>query len=345
MAIKILGSRSFGEDRPDDPITVPDPDRIELSYLRPPLNEIKSDAVGKNTIRRVIGLQIGDEEKGPRVRLWCYPPATPEEIAKGPSLGGAHSHVCDNFRIVMRGQMQVGHDRYEPGDFRLQRAGRPYGGDGGVPHPDGHWAVLCFADRRGYRGRSVNPERRALFENDEVIRRESEVSGINMLPADHPGVNGLVTTLTDPWSKGHNLDGKVGDADGWPQIGNGARVCVNLMGDHEVGPVVFLQRTEPGQMATPAGTFGSDVFRCVMSGSCHGDGVVLAAGEVRAYAAGERWPSATAGDDGLTELIIIGDRRGLDLAVEGKDNGWGEQARRIVDELSTVLPRLDALTA
>jgi len=49
----------------------------------------------------------------------------------------------------------------------------------------------------------------------------------------------------------------------------------------------------------------SDVFRCVISGSCDYGQM----GDTQLYPAGHEWPEVSAGPDGLDEVIILADRR------------------------------------
>ncbi|MBW8825326.1 MAG: hypothetical protein JF603_03090 [Acidobacteria bacterium] len=302
---------------------------VELSFRKPPLSEWN---------HKPFRLYIGDDDRGPGVGLFFDAPSTPEEMAAPIDLTPAHGHVCDNFRIVMKGELWVGRERYHHGEFRIQRSARPYGADGDAPHPEGNWRIIAFADRRGARTRPTKPELRAQVENDEAIQKQREATGFDILPPNDPGINGLVTTLDKPWSKVQHIDASVHDAGEWPAIGDGGRVCVNLLADHEVGPIFIVQRTPAGAMATPRMTVGSDVFRCVISGSYRReDGEIVEMGDGRAHAPGVPWEAVTAGPDGLDEIIIIGDRSGRQATVEGPDNGWAE---RIEELVQTLLPGL-----
>src|ERR1700750_1448949 len=137
-----------------------DGDERELSFRTAPL----SDRSGKPVL---IGL--GDPTAGPLLCLFSDAPSTPKELAGPTDLTPAHSHPCDNFRIVMKGELWVGQERYHHGEFRLQRSGRPYGSDGDAPHVDGNWRVIVFCDRRGFRVRPTNQELRAKSSTPEVM--------------------------------------------------------------------------------------------------------------------------------------------------------------------------------
>jgi len=307
---------------------------FDLSYYQPPLSE-------RNHMPMLIG--IGDQRVGPMVGLFFDAPSTPEELAGPPDLSPAHAHVCDNFRIVMKGELWVGQERYHHGEFRLQRSARPYGADGDAPHVEGNWRIICFADRRGSRVRPTNPEMRAKVENEEALNRAKEMYGDLMpeiLPPNDPGVNGLVTSIDKPWSRLQHIDASLAEADSWLQVGDGGRIAVSLMGVHDVGPIYVVQRTPAGKMATPAMTFGSDVFRCVISGSHRRNRETIQMGDARFQAARIPWQAVVAGPDGLDEVIIVGDRTGAVPTVEGEDNGWGERFGEIVEGLRTGLKEL-----
>jgi hypothetical protein len=309
-------------------------DAFDLSYRKPPLSE-------RSHIPLMLG--IGDRAVGPMIGLFFDAPSTPEELAAPTDLTPAHSHVCDNFRIVMKGELWVGPERYHHGEFRLQRSARPYGADGDAPHVEGNWRIISFADRRGSRVRPTNPELRANVENDAALERSKEMYGDLMpevLPANDPGVNGLVTSIDKPWSRVQHIDASLSEAESWLPTGEGGRIAVSLMGVHDVGPIYIVQRTPAGRMATPAMTFESDVFRCVIEGSHQRNGEAVEMGDCRVQAAGTRWEPVFAGSEGLDEVIIVGDRSGLPPTVEGEDNGWAASLQQIVVDLRAGLEEL-----
>jgi hypothetical protein len=277
------------------------------------------------------------------VGLFFDAPSTPEELAGPPDLTPAHAHVTDNFRIVMKGELWVGQERYHRGEFRLQRSARPYGADGDAPHAEGNWRIISFADRRGSRVRPTNPEMRAKVENEEALNRTKEMYGELMpeiLPPNDRGVDGLVTSIDKPWSKVQHIDASLAEADSWLPIGEGGRIAVSLMGVHDVGPVYVVQRTPAGRMATPAMTFGSDVFRCVIGGTHQRSGATVRMGDVRFQAGGVPWEAVVAGPDGLDEVIIVGDRTGAAPSVESEYNGWAERFGEIIEGLRAGLKEL-----
>jgi hypothetical protein len=310
---------------------------FDLSFRRPPLTE-------RSGVPILIG--IGDPVAGPLVGLFYDAPSTPEQLADAPDLTPAHSHPCDNFRIVMKGELWVGQERYHSGEFRLQRSGRPYGSDGDAPHVDGNWRVIVFCDRRGHRVRPTNSEMRARYGSPEALSLLKSRFG-DVLPeilddADD-GVNGLVTTIEKPFSRLGHIDGSFADSGDWRPIGDGALAAISLFSVHDVGPVVIMQRTPAGHVATPAATFGSDVFRCVIAGSHERAGATVEMGDTRFQSAGTPWEEVVAGPDGLDELIIIGNRQGAIPAADSGAGGWASTLADILDELKSGLQTLAAV--
>ena len=286
-------------------------ERVELSFREPPLSE-------RSAMPVLVGM--GDPEAGPLVGLFYDDPSTPEQLAGPPDLAPAHSHPCDNFRVVMKGELIVGQERYHHGEFRLQRSGRPYGRDGDAPHQEGNWRIIFFADRRGHRVRPTNQELRREYASPEAIARTKERFGELLpvvLPDEDDGVDGLVTTIDKPFSRLGHIDASFEEAEGWEAVGDGRRVSVSLMGPHDLGPVVILQRTAAGRLATPSMTVSADTFRCVISGSYRRGDREAEMGDMQLYPPGNPWEEVVAGPHGLDEVIIIGDRRGLCKADRG----------------------------
>jgi hypothetical protein len=305
---------------------------FELSFREPPLNQRSGMPV-------LVGM--GDPVVGPLVGLFFDAPSTPEQLAGPPDLTPAHSHPCDNFRVVMKGELWVGQERYHHGEFRLQRSGRPYGRDGDAPHVEGNWRIIFFADRRGHRVRPTNPELRAKSSTPEVLEMTKQRFGGLLpvvLPDDDDGVEGLVTTIEKPFSRLGHVDASFDEAATWAAVGDRVRIAVTLMGDHEGGPIVIVQRTEAGAQATPKLTFGSDVFRCVVAGSHQEGELVRSMGDTRFHAGQDPWEAVVAGPDGLDEVIIIGDRRGSTPEATGHDvDGWADHLRETIGHLEAQL--------
>ena len=318
--IGVVGLESNGEE-------------LDLSFRRPPLADRSGAPV-------LIG--IGDPVVGPLVGLFYDAPSTREQLAGPPDLTPAHSHPCDNFRIVMKGELWVGQERYHHGQFRLQRSGRPYGSDGDAPHIDGNWRIIMFADRRGHRVRPTNPELRKAAASAEAEARTKEWVGDVLpvvLPDDHDGVDGLVTTIDKPFSKLGHIDASFSEAQTWEPVG-ASHLSMTLLGVHEAGPVVILQRTPPGAPATPPMTLGSDAFRCVIEGSYDLGGRVLEMGDTLVRAAQRPWEAAVAGPQGVDEVIVIADRRGAAASVGTGDSEWADTVDAIVERLGGQLRTL-----
>jgi len=309
---------------------------LDLSFRRPPLSERSGQPI-------LVG--IGHPECGPLVGLFFDAPSTADQLAAPPDLAPAHSHPCDNFRIVMKGELLVGQERYHHGEFRLQRSGRPYGRDGDAPHVEGNWRVIVFCDRRGHRVRPTQPQLREEYATPEAIATTKERFGEILpvvLPDTDDGVDGLVTTIDRPFSKLGHIDGSFAESDQWTPIGDGARAAVSLLSLHDVGPVIILQRTPPGRLATPAATFDSDVFRCMIAGSCEEGVMQYEMGDTRFQAAGIAWPAVVAGDEGLDELMIVGDRRGALPEATDDPSGWARALSVLLSDLREGLAALAA---
>jgi hypothetical protein len=310
--------------------TAPDGE-LDISFSRPPLSDRSGAPI-------LIG--VGDPVCGPLIGLFYDDPSTPDQLAGPPDLAPAHSHQCDNFRVVMKGELIVGQERYHHGEFRIQRSGRPYGRDGDAPHVEGNWRIIMFADRRGHRVRPTNSELRAQYAGPEAIARTRAHFG-SMLPEilddDDDGVNGLATSIDKPFSRLGHIDASFEEAGSWEPLASDGRIALTLLGDHQAGPVVILQRTPAGQPATPSFTLDCDVFRCVIRGSLEAEQTVRHMGDTRTQPARHRWAAGVAGPDGVDEVIVIGDRRGLRSLLDGDAIRWADSVIALVDRLSPAL--------
>ncbi len=304
-----------------------DSDTFDLSFRRAPLGESSGQPM-------LFGM--GDPVAGPLLGCFFDAPSTPEELAGPPDLTPAHSHSCDSFRIVMKGELWVGQERYHHGEFRLQQSGIPYGQDGDAPHDDGNWRIIFFADRRGFAVRPTNAEAREAMRAavEGMSERYRDVLP-EILDDDDGGVIGLATTITTPVSRLGHVDGSFRDAREWVTLG-ASKVAVSLLGLHDLGPVVLLMHTPAAATAAPACTFDTDGFRLVISGSYERDGTNHEMGDMRFQAVGTTWDRVVAGPDGLDEVVILGDRRGASPQVDDAD----PEARAWADQLGTTLDRL-----
>jgi hypothetical protein len=308
-----------------------DSDTFDLSFRAAPLNE-------QSGVPMLFGM--GDGVAGPLLGCFYDAPSTPEELAGPPDLTPAHSHSCDSFRIVMKGELWVGQERYHHGEFRLQQSGIPYGQDGDAPHVDGNWRIIFFADRRGFAVRPTNPETRAAMRAAvEGMRDRYRDALPELLDVDDGGVIGLTTTITTPMSRLGHIDGSFRDADRWETLGE-SKAAVSLLGLPDLGPVVLLMHTPAAATAAPACTFGTDGFRLVIAGSYERDGTVYEMGDMRFQVAGTRWDRVVAGPDGLDEVVVLGDRRGASAPVDDDDpaaRAWADQLDATIDRLRVAL--------
>jgi len=189
--------------------------------------------------------------------------------------------------------------------------------------------------------RPTNPELRAEVEDDEVIAKQREMYGVDILPANDPGVNGLMTTIDKEWSAVQHIDASFAEVDTWLPVANGDTMSVSLLGIHDVGPMWILQRTPAGAVATPAMTVGSDVFRCVIDGSHERSGENVEMGDCRFQSANVAWDEVFAGFDGLDKVICIGDRTGSPIHVgDGDKVGWADQIQATFERLAVGLSDL-----
>jgi hypothetical protein len=299
-------------------------DAVDLSFSRPPLSERPGQP---------LLLAMGDPVAGPLLGLFYDRPATPEELAGPPDLTPAHSHSCDSFRLCLRGELIVGQQRYAPGGFRFQRAGRPYGRDGDAPHVDGNWRTILFADRRGHLVRPTDPALRAqaAAAAPEIAARYGPLLPV-LLDDDDPGVAGLVTDLGEPSAVGH-VDGSFAGAGRWSALPDGTRVTAARLGLPELGPIVLLLRTPPGAVALGATTWGTDAVHLVAAGTgLVAGGAVRAAGDVRVQGPGTPWAEVVAGPGGVDHLLVLGDRRGAQP--EGARTAWHDAVLGRVDALA-----------
>ena len=250
---------------------------------------------------------IGDDECGPAIGVTAVAPGDLADDAP------AHAHGSDNFRIVLRGVLTMGRERYDRGRFRFQAGWKAYPGEANDAS-DGMWMLVLMADRRGMRRRLAKELVPGSLEDvleHELHRYMSEaleVTGDLVDPDDTCGSSALASTLGTPTSSG-KLNGSFEDARGWPQVSPTTRAAVTLLGDASAGPVVVLCATDPLGTAMQGCRFHTELFRLVVSGSGSIGDRILEEGDMRVQRAGERSAPVTAGPDGLCELIILGDRR------------------------------------
>ena len=283
---------------------------------------------------------IGDDECGPAIGVTAISPGDLADDAP------AHAHGSDNFRIVLRGELTMGRERYSDGRYRFQAGGVPYPGESNDA-TNGMWMLVLMADRRGMRRRLAQPLEPGSVE--DLIEHELhlymskalEVAGDLVDPDDSCGPSAIATTLGRV-SNGGKLNGTFDDETSWTRVSPTTRAAVTLMGERERGPVVVLSATDPLARAMPPCRFDTEVFRLVVAGDAAIGDRILSQGDMRVQQAGEWSDPVTAGPNGLRELIIIGDRRFAtpDVDVEGDaESAWPHTLGAVVSVLSNQLRR------
>lgn len=282
---------------------------------------------------------LGDAECGPALFFTATPPGT----AVDPPKGSSHSHASDHWRVPVLGETTVGREIFGPGEFFFQRGWIPYPIHNNAQGPDGGWEILLLADRRGCAARLVSNGNTAQDRQMASMMRTAEavigaafgISGDTFSddPADAPGPSAVVTTLGAMTSG--RLRGSFQDSAAWPSVSAHSRAVVALMGDSAAGPIVILSITEPGGEAATRCQFETEVFRAVVAGSCKIDGTTYRAGDMRVQRASAWCDQVVAGDDGLCEVVILGDRRKVVPGVDRKH--WPHGIDDITSELLSSL--------
>ena len=276
-----------------------------------------------------LALLIGDPACGPLIELTSRPPE-PEEMPRAP----AHGHASDNWRITIQGTTNMGKYAYGPGEFRFQDGGVPYAGDNLAWGPDGGFGIIMFADRRGSPIRFVDPDHEFQAGADAGARAFADAYGFE-LRDPCPGAPAIRTTLGET-RHGH-LDTGFEDSDSWTEAAPGVRLATSLLGEVTAGPVLALFRCDPGVAAFPAGTVNTEVFHAIVEGSCVVGASHRGLGDAWLNEPGPQ-PEVVAGPDGLSHIVVFGDRR----AVEGFAPS-GDAASR--DLAASILRETAALTA
>jgi hypothetical protein len=243
----------------------------------------------------------------------------------------AHGHDCDSWRVAIRGRLSMGSRVYGPGEFRFQSGGQPYGADDYAWGDETGYSVVMMSDRRGPTGRPTDPKfidgmrrtGKAFYEWVDIT-----------VPPEYPGAPGVRTTL-GPTDRGGAVEGSFADTGAWIEVTDGVRVAAGLVGDHEAGPVVVLVRADPGRTAWPGSTFGTEVLHLVVDGSAMVDGNDLLPADIRVVEAGRAAGPVVSGPAGLSDAIVLGDRRHVVGAFERPElvGPWAKRVGRAIDEL------------
>lgn len=247
-----------------------------------------------------LAILIGDPDCGPLIEATSRSPE-PEEPFRAP----AHGHPSDNWRITLQGTTNMGRSAYTDGQFRFQDGGVPYAGDNLAWGPDGGFGIIVFADRRGSPIRFVDPDHEFQAGADEGAQMFADKYGFELRD---PCPGAIRTTIGETsWGR---MEGNFSESGQWPEAVPGVRVLTSLCGDVAAGPVLVLLRCEPGKPAHSAGTLQTEVFHSVVGGSCVVEGSIMKLGDAWLTGPGDQ-SEVVAGPDGLSQLVVFGDRREL----------------------------------
>jgi hypothetical protein len=251
----------------------------------------------------------------------------------------SHGHASDNFRIALRGVLKMGPRHYGPGEFRLQQGWKPYGSDTVAEGPEGGWEILMFADRRGMRMRPVRSRPGDPVPYLDVEKNVAEWMNYRSdWFGDDPGAtcpaSQLASTLGTP--VGGGISGSFADTRNWRPAGEESRFSVTLMGDATAGPVVVTAWTGPNACTAGQAEIQTETFRLVAGGECTIGGVAHGIGDMSVIPSRASAGRVVAGDHGLQEIVVYGDRRQLgSLAAE---EGWPRDLKEVAGELFSPRP-------
>lgn len=281
-------------------------------------------------------LMIGDEEAGPTVSLLSAAPGSMLPVSP------AHAHASDSFRVALKGHIYMDPDAYGPGEFRFQQGWRVYPGHGDVTYgPEGQWEIIVMGDSRGQKMRPAvefdpNPENELL----KGIARDFGTVGdvLSDDPAMGAGPSAIACTLAPKLRMG-KLNGSYSDAASWEEVAPGVRAVVAVMGDPVRGPVLVCTNVAANCRAMSRARFGTELVRIVIAGSCRIGDKVYTQGDVRIQKPGQPCDEVEALGDGLQELLVLGDRRSIDVEAAG---AWPasitDYVERLVKSLSERAP-------
>lgn len=280
---------------------------------------------------------FGADRVGPALYIFAMEPGSnyPD--------GEAHMHASDNWRISLKGELPVGRKNYGPGEFRFNAGWRPYPSDNGAQGPEGGWSAVFFADRRGTAVRpvstSLTEDQAAVFEGAALVSDWAEVGGDAVDLEDTADESCLLTTFGSLNNSGY-LNGSFDERENWCHDDAGRAVAGALMGHATMGPIVLLSHAPAGPTEVPDRTLDTDIVRIVVNGSCTVDGKDYRAGEIRLQKAGAPAGPTVAGDGGVDEVVILGDRRVVFASLRDQ-GGWSSAARRALEALESELQASD----
>lgn len=274
-------------------------------------------------------IKIGDEQAGPMFSMLNAFPG-----AKMP-VSAAHAHASDSFRVALKGHIHMDPKAYEALEFRYQEGWRVYPGHGDVVIDDhGMWEIVLLGDSRGQKARSAVKIEGPDVDNEllKVIAADFEMVGDVMSddPADGAGPSAITTTLA-PRPRMGKLEGSYANSTQWDEVAPGVRATIALIGDAQKGPVVICTDVAPNACAMPHSRFGTEVLRVVVDGDSEIGEFTYQMGDVRVQMPDMPCDDVMAGDRGLKELIVLGDRR--HLAIEAGSSAWPSSISGYVDSL------------
>jgi hypothetical protein len=284
--------------------------------------------------QRIMVLLLGDSDAGPLLFFnWVSP--TADEYPLFP----AHAHDSDNWRLSLLGEMKMGKRVYRAGDFRFQNGGHPYPGDNVAWGPTGGMSIVMFADRRGFPVREVGKTSNA--ESEATMREVCEMAASFGVEILHPYPLGpAIRTSIGSVDNAGKIEGSFQSADRWPEILPGTRVAAGIFGEPNLGPILLFIQAAPYASAVPACSFGTEWLHVPIAGSCSIGGDSLEAGEFRIQEANASSGRIVAGENGLSSLIVIGDRRHrrpMDLEATEDGATWRQAIDGLIGELELQL--------
>jgi hypothetical protein len=264
---------------------------------------------------------MGEPGLGPKITILHSKPVEADAFVADPSKTedweegvkrGTHYHRTDmvRFQFAEGQSFRINRELYNFGDYYLQHACTPYFDPGGAM---GMMMFQTEADRRGTIGQEVDTKD---LRGDAFIERFPERYHDTVMlklgtahDEDSKAIRGsaISTGATIPRA---GLKGSMFDTDDWTELSDGSRICVIVQGDPVSGPLMLLSHNAPGAVEAPAGTYGSDMMRAILRGTCSVGGHTQAYQAVRFVEAGVPETDVVHGSDGSTQFLYFADRRG-----------------------------------
>jgi hypothetical protein len=240
-----------------------------------------------------------------------------------------HWHATDSFRVSLRGELVVLPGTYGPGEFFFLEAGKYYNQGFSLDSPEGQWTCVFLADKRGLPGKRAKPDTTGDFVDAYVKASPGFMmmeERLDLVPEVHAkgseGTPGLLTTL-GPLKAGR-LDGSFANYESWTPSGDGVWLAGALLGDQTAGPLLLLSHS------------GTEVARTVVRGSGVVGEQAHMLGDIRIQEAGLPHAAVVAGPDGLDEVIMLGDRRGVMPIDVDESHSWIRSFKSILGELGVL---------